>query len=242
MATRTRTVLSTGILIGALLVGGAVLWWAQNTPETRVRRTVMTTVQSEAPASFLVTGTLDLHVTVRIDSSAYMTPDWLTVVLDQAQPGLLALLEGRAQTEVRVPGRVSYGFDVRALEPEMVRVQEGGVVAVDLPALSVHSIEPSLGDLRVRSSTEGWMQVFSSRVPVEVRERALSGVREAFRAQVEARLQSATQPKVNTARALKAMLTPPLRATGLDSPQFRIRVGDQLSLTPEATEPENFQN
>jgi hypothetical protein len=242
MATRTRTVLYAGILIGALVVGTAVLWWARTAPEARVRRTVMTTIQSEAPASFLVTGTLELHVTVQIDSSAYLTPDWLTFVLDQAQPGLLALLQGRAQTQVRVPGRVSYGFDVRALEPEMIRVQEAGVVAVDLPALSVHSIEPSLERLRVRSSTEGWMQVFSSRVPSAVREQALGGVREAFRAQAQARLQSATQPKVNTARALKAMLTPPLRAAGLDSPQFRIRVGDQLSLPPEATEPENFQN
>lgn len=242
MASRTRTVLYAGILIGALLVGGAVLWWAQHTPEARVRRTVMTTVQAEAPASFLVTGTMRLHVTVRIDSSAYLTPDWLTFVLNQAQPGLLALLQGRAQTEVQVPGRVSYGFDVGALSPEMVRVQRDGVVAVDLPPLSVHSIESSLAELRVRSSTEGWMTVFDSRVPAAVRERAMGDVREAFRTQAQAQLASTTQPKVNTARALKTMLTPPLRAAGLDDPQFRIRVGDDLALTPEATDPENFQN
>jgi len=55
----------------------------------------------------------------------------------------------------------------------------------------------------------------------------------AFRTQAERHLQSATQPRVNTARALKAMLTPPLRAAGVDDPRFRMRVGKQLTLTPE---------
>ncbi|PSQ96161.1 MAG: DUF4230 domain-containing protein [Bacteroidetes bacterium SW_9_63_38] len=240
MALRTRTVFGIGAIVGVVLAAAVGLWWVQQ-PTATVRRTVLTTVQEEAPASFLVTGTLDLHATVRIDSSAYATPDWLTVVLSQAQPSVLSYLEGRARTEVAVPGRVSYGFDVRALTPEMIQVADDGVVEVDVPPLDIHSIEPSLSKLRVQSSTEGWMRVFASEVPAAVRRRAISEVREALRKQAQARLDSAAQPRVNTARALKKMLASPLTAAGLDEPRFRIRVGEHLSLTPEATERETFR-
>lgn len=242
MSRRSRTLLLAGILIGVLLVVAGRLWWEQRSVQSRVRRTVLTTVQEETPSSFLVTGTMDLHATVRIDSSQYATPEWVTYMLSQTQPALLSLLQGSAQTEVKVPGRVSYGFDVTTLTADMIRVEDSNVVAVDLPALDIHSIEPSLSQLEVHSKTEGWMQVFESGVPEAVRQRALDGVREAFREQARARLDSATQPRVNTARALRTMLTPSLTAAGFDNPRFRIRVGDRLSLTPQATERENFQN
>ena len=241
MPVRKRTVFGTGMVVGLLLALGAVWWWTQGPTESRVRRTVLTTVQDESPASFLVTGTLTISVTVRIDSSEYLTPDWLTFVLGQTQPTLLPLLEGSSQTQVRVPGRVSYGFDVRALTPRMIALEEGGIVAVDLPELTVHSVEPRLSRLQVRDRTEGWMRVFPSDVNDEVRARALAGVRKAFRRQAERRLRSATQPRVNTARALEAMLRPPLTAAGVDRPRFRIRVGDRLTLRPRE-DGENFQN
>lgn len=240
MSRHTRTVFGIGTMVGVILAVAVGVWWSQR-PSASVRRTVLTTVQEEAPASFLVTGTLDLHATVRIDSAEYMTPDWLTFAVSQAQPSMLSLLKGSAQTEVAVPGRVSYGFDVRTLKPSMVRVEDDGVVAVEIPSLTIHGIEPSLAKLKVRSTTEGWMRVFSSEVPGEVRRRAMGTVREALRRQARARLDSTTQPRVNTARALKKMLTPPLKAAGLADPRFRIRVGDHLSLTPEATDRETFR-
>jgi hypothetical protein len=240
MSRHTRTVFGIGAVVGVVLAVAVGLWWAQR-PTATVQRTVLTTVQEEAPASFLVTGTLELHATVRIDSSEYVTPEWLTFALSQAQPSMLAYLKGSAQTEVAVPGRVSYGFDVQTLKPSMVRVEDDGVVAVDVPPLAIHSIEPSLSKLTVRSTTEGWMRVFASEVPADVRSQAMSGVRAALREQAQARLESATQPRVNTARALKKMLTPPLTAAGLENPRFRIRVGDQLSLTPQETDRETFR-
>jgi len=219
--------------MGLLLVVGLAVWWMQGPSEARVRRTVITTVEEEAPASFLVTGTLDIHATVGIDSAQYATPNWLNMVLSYAEPRLLSMLEGRSRTTVRVPGRVSYGFDVRSLNPEMIAVDDDGTVAVDLPELSVYSVEPDLARLEVKTSTEGWMRVFPSKVQGEVRKRALSGVEDAFRRQAERRLDTATQPRVNTAQALEEMLTPPLKSAGVDDPRFRIRVGDRLSLTPE---------
>lgn len=241
MLGRTRTIFGAGLLLGLLLAVGVALWWNQGPSTAEVRRTVITTVQEEAPASFLVTGTLTLSATVRIDSAQYVTPDWLTFVLNQTQPSVLPLLKGSSETRVRVPGRVSYGFDVRTLSPEMITVEDGGVVAVDLPALTVHSVEPQLSRLQVRTRTQGWMRVFPSEVNEQVRKRALSGVRGAFQAQANERIASATQPRVNTARALEKMLRPSLMAAGIEDPQFRIRIGDRLSLQPrEGTQ--NVQN
>ena len=229
----SRSALGIGLLVGLLVAGGVAVWWSQGPSDERVRRAVITTVQEEAPASFLVTGTLDIQARVTVDSAQYATPDWLSFVLKYSQPGALSLLEGRSSTTVRVPGRVSYGFDVRALEPSMISVEENGTVAVDLPKLSVHSVEPDLARLEVKTSAKGWMRVFPSEVQKKVREEALAGAKAAFRTQAERRLRDATQPRVNTARALEKMLTPPLRAAGVARPKFRIRVGSRLTLEPE---------
>lgn len=233
MTSKERTAIGIGILIGFLLAAVGALWWQQGPSEATVQRTVVTTIQDESPASFLVTGTLDMHVTVQVDSSQYLTPAWLTFVVQQTQPSLLALLQGTSQTQVRVPGTVSYGFDVRDLTPSMVTIEEGERVAVDLPELSVHSVEPDLAKLRVKTQSGGWMRVLSSEAHDDVRQQALSAVRGAFQEQAERRLAGATQPRVHTARALEAMLTPPLKAAGMRSPQFRIHIGEDLVLSPE---------
>ena len=198
-----------------------------------MRRTVITTVEEESPASFLVTGTLDLRVTVALDSSEYLTPDWLTTMLQMTQPGTVPLLRGRSRAEVRVPGRVSYGFDVQALTPEMIRLSDDQVVELELPRLAVHSVSPDLPRLEVRTSNEGWMRVLPSDANEQVRTAALSAVEPAFRRQAQRRFETATQPRLNTARALETMLRPALQAAGLSSPRFRVRVNDRLVLQPE---------
>lgn len=231
MTSSARAAIGGGLVVGVLLL--AFVLWTRGPSEVAVRRTVVTTIQEEAPASFLVTGTMDLAVTVRIDSSQYLTPSWLTFLLKTAQSSGLALAEGGAETKVRVPGTVSYGFDIRALQPSMITVGDNGLVGVDLPSLTVHSVEPELQRLEVRSQTSGWLRVLPSDVPEAVRTQALGAAQEAFRAQAQRHLDSATQPRVNTARALKTMLAPSLKATGVDAPQFRIRVGEALVLEPE---------
>lgn len=232
MVSKKRTALGIGLLLGLLLAVGVALWW-DGPSEATVRRTVITTVQDEASASFLVTGTLDLNVTVHVDSSQLLTPSWLTFLLGNAQPGFLGLVQGGAKTHVQVPGTVSYGFNVQALTPSMVTVGEDGVVGVELPSLSVYSVGPNLAELKVRTQATGWMRVLPSDTPDEVRAQALSAVQEAFRTQAERHLDSATQPRVNTARALEAMLRPALKAAGVSSPQFRIRIGEALVMQPE---------
>lgn len=231
MSSTLRAAIGGGAVAVLLLAGG--LWlWGDGPSDAMVRRTVLTTIQDEAPASFLVTGTLEVSVTVRVDSAQYLTPAWLTYLLQQTQPSALPLIQGGAQTRVRVPGTVSYGFDVRALTPDMISVEEERV-GVTLPSLSVHSVEPDLTRLEVQSQESGWMRVLPSDMPAAVRTQALGAVRDAFREQTERRIAKATQPRVNTARALESLLRPALQATGIESPQFRMQVGDDLVLQPE---------
>lgn len=230
---RTRTAFGVGLLLGLLGAVAAGLWWqAADTRQATVQRTVVTTLQEEASASFLVTGTMTMSVTVRIDSSQFLTPSWVTSVLRHTQPGALPLLEGGSETQVRVPGTVSYGFNVQQLNDSMVTVGEDGQVGVLLPSLAVHSVAPDLGQLEVKTQSRGWMRLLPSGAPDAVRTEALATVEEAFRAQAEEHLETATQPRVNTARALKKMLRPPLKAAGVDSPRFRIRVENDLVLEP----------
>jgi len=232
MTSTSRAAIGGGAVVALLLAGG--LWlWGQGPSDAMVRRTVLTTIQDEAPASFFVTGTLEVSVTVRVDSAQYLTPSWLTYLLQQTQPSALPLVQGGAQTRVRVPGTVSYGFDVRALTPDMISVEEGGRVGVTLPSLSVHSVEPDLTRLEVRSEERGWMRVLPSDMPAAVRTQALGAVQGAFREQTERRIATATQPRVNTARALEKLLRPALRAAGVEAPQFRVQVGGDLVLQPE---------
>lgn len=232
MTSTVRAVLGGGLVVGMVLVVGLLVW--DHAPsEATVRRTVVTTIQEEAPASFLVTGTMDLHVTVRVDSSQFLTPSWLTSVLRVTQPAALPFMQGGARAQVRLPGRVSYGFDVRALAPSKIRVGADGEVSVELPPLSVHSVEPDLDRLEVSGETSGWLALLPSDMPAAVRTEALGVVNEAFRAQADRRLESATQPRINTARALKMLLRPPLKAAGVDTPRFRIRVEEDLVLQPD---------
>ncbi len=231
MTSTTRAAIGGGLVAGILLL--AALWgWGRGPSDATVRRIVVTTIQDEAPASFLVTGTMDVSASVRVDSSQVLTPSWLTYLLRQTQPGALALMQGGARTQVRVPGTVSYGFDVRSLSPSMITVEGAGRVGVALPSLSVHSVEVDLAKLEVRSQASGWMRVLPSEMPEAVRTRALGAVQEAVRAQAERRLEAATQPRINTARALEAMLRPALKAAGISTPRFRIRVDDELVLRP----------
>lgn len=232
MTRQQRIAILVGMALGAVVTVGVVLW-VGGPSEATVKRTVVTTIQEEAPASFLVTGQLTIETTVEIDSTAAFTPSWVTSIVAASQPQLLSMMQGTASIRLRVPGTVSYGFDVRDVKPEMIDVASNGTVRVQLPELSVHSVEPDLSNLQVRTSTTGWMRLFESDVSKEVRESAMSKVVGTFRDQARARLDDATQPRVNTARALQSMLTPPLQAAGVDQPTFQFQIGPELVMNPE---------
>jgi hypothetical protein len=240
MTRSTRFV--TGLVAAILLVGGGALlaWLLEGPSATTVRRTVIATVQEEAAESFYVTGSLQLTATIEERRSEGYFGPVKEAVLAFMDSSLAALNRGEVSVELRVPGRVSYGFDVSNLQPEMIQVRDGNRIELDLPALSVYSVEPDLGKLEVRTASSGWIYWFGGeRRAQQAEQRALAGVRRAFEEQAQAHLESATQPKINTARALVRLLEPTLRSTGVSRPRFRVRIGPDLVLTPDPTPPDD---
>jgi hypothetical protein len=204
------------VLIGAV---GLLLWSKRPrfAPET-IRDVVHSTIQRETPASFLVTGTIDVLTQTRVENSRTLLP------------GIVDIDLGSTTATVRVPGRISYGFDVRELTADMIHVFEDGTIEVEVPDPVIYALEPNLEQLEVESR-RGWLRL-SQRTAEQVRGRALELVQSTMRAQGERHLRDASQPRINTADALYHMLRPALEAAGMDDPQIRFRVSRVLVVEP----------
>ena len=211
------TRLRLGILLLLLAAGGvALVMWAQRSiprlSERQVREAVYATLQREADTSFVVTGYVDMVVTTRAEDTRVLLPNILDLSL------------GTTRATVRVPGRVSYGFDLSRLRPEMIHLV-GDTVEVEIPELATYSVEPDLARMEVETST-GWARF---RITAQETERvAVQRLGEALRAQGDAYLRDAVQPRMNTARTLQQLVTPTLEAMGMADPHFRIRIGDGM--------------
>ncbi len=207
------------MLAGVLLL----LWLWPPVPEWTeeiVQRTVVATIQQETPASFYVTGELGLTVTSTVKNTEVFLP------------GVLDWKMGTARSSVRVPGRVTYGFDVRRLGAEDIRIGEDGVVSVALPPLSVFSAEPDLEAMEIQTDA-GWTRLYDEKKAEEVERQAIRRVQRVLRQQGARHLEGSVQPRVNTAAALEALLTPALEAAGVETPRFRFRIGGALVMEPE---------
>ena len=214
-----------GAIVGALVVVGLVAVAVRSfgvglvpaVSEETVQTSVWTAIQREAPEQFLIVGTLEIGT----ESEATSTTRLL--------PGMLDLPVGQTTVRVRVPGRASYGFDVRRLRPRDVRYTEDGVVVVTLPALSVYAVEPRIEDAEISAAAGGWQRL--SRAPERAAVRsALAQVRPAIRRQAEAHLATDDQPARNAARAVERVVRTPLEAAGVRGARFRFVVapGDTL--------------
>ena len=195
--------------------------------ETQVQTAVVSTIQSETPEAFLVVGTLRSALTTTTTTTRRLLPD------------LLGLELGRSEVEVRVPGRIAYGFDTRQITASDVRLVEGedggAIVRVALPPLAVFSVEPVLEEAALRGESGGWIRPSRDAEREALRE-ALGRVRPALHQQGEAHLASNAQPGRNAAEAVAAQLRGPLAALGLEAPAFEFVLGDgeTLRLAPEA--------
>ena len=205
------------ILLGLLLTVGWLMLGVPRITERDVRTTVMTTLQTEAPESFLVTGSL------RSSTTATGRSQWRLRVLD--------IPIGQTRVRVQIPGRMSYGFELSNLQPEDIRFDPAGVVEVQLPRIEVHSVEPILEEASVDLQTTGADRIGTEAVRSTV-ERSFREVRPALRRQAERHLEDAEQPRINTAKALQRMLSTPLEAAGVQDARFRfiLAPGDTLEL------------
>jgi hypothetical protein len=204
-------------------VAGAVIalaLWARIQPprltETQVREAVWSALHEERDTSFVITGYIDITATTQVADTRVLFP------------GILNLPLGTTRATVRVPGRISYGFDPGLMTPEMIRVF-GDTIEVELPDLAVYSTEPDLSRLDVETTT-GWARF---RVTAqEAERRAVQQLNDALRAQGESYVRSAVNARVNTATTMRTLLDPPLRSLGIEEPKYRIRIGGGLLLDP----------
>lgn len=218
------------LLLGALVVGlvavivwlGVVIARGGVVSEEEIESAVLTSLQSEAAEGFVVTGRLTSSLS---GSSARR---W--------RLRLLNLETGRAEVAVRVPASMTYGFSLDDLGPDDIRFREGGVVEIVLPPLSVFSVEPELEDAEVDIDLSGQARLTPS-ITERTVEQTLRRVRPALREQAEAHLRNSDQPAVNSARALRRMLTTPLEAAGVEVEAVRFRFvlapGDTLDVSGE---------
>lgn len=203
-----------GVLLLIFGVALAVRMAMPAISDEEVRDRVWAVLQRESPRSFLVTGALEITATARVENTMRLLP------------GLLSLSLGTTSAHVRVPGRVSYGFDVRSLHPGLIDVT-GDLIHVTIPELTVYSVEPNLADMEVETE-RGWLRVGATTAAVE--KRALEIAQGALEAQGELHLARSAQPRLHTAEALERMLTPVVQAAGIPSPRFRFLIADGLIL------------
>lgn len=188
--------------------------------EDEVRAAVRAGIEAEAAEGFVVTGRLSSTLS---GSSAR-----------RRRLRVLDLEVGRSEVAVRVPATMTYGFSLDDFGADAVRFREDGVLEVVLPPLSVFSVEPELEDAEVDIDVSG-----TSRLGPELTERTieqtLRRVRPALRQQAQAHLRDSQQPAVNSARALRRMLSAPLEAAGVDLDAVRFRFviapGDTLDVS-----------
>ena len=202
-----------GVLAVMLVRDGGLL------SEDEVRSAVRTGIEAEAAEGFVVTGRLSSTLS---GSSAR-----------RRRLRVLNLEVGRSEVAVRVPATMTYGFSLDAFDADAIRFREDGIVEVVLPPLTVFSVEPELEDAQVDIDVSG-----TSRLSPDLTERTieqtLHQVRPALRSQAQAHLRTSEQPAVNSARALRRMLSAPLEAAGVDLEAVRFRFviapGDTLDV------------
>lgn len=212
-------------LVAAVVVLAVLFGPGGAVTEEEVESAMLSTLQSEASEEFLVTGRLTSSLS---GSSARR---WTI--------RLLNIETGRAEVGVRVPATMTYGFSLGDLGPGDLDFQEGGVVEVRLPELSVFSVEPELEEAQVDIDLSGQARLTPSLTERTV-EQTLRRVRPALREQAEEHLRTSDQPAVNTARTLSRMLSTPLEAAGVDVAAVRFRFvvapGDTLDISGDSGE------
>ena len=194
--------------------------------EEELRSSIITKVESESPESFLVTGSLEINADITEESNR----SFIIPVLFMPVPVNM----GKTTTNLKIPGKVAYGFNVRDLKAEDINVAEDGVIEVDLPELSTFSVEPYLDQAEIQTEV-GWARMHSKSGQVQ-EEKALGRVNETLRNQARSVLDNSQQPQINTAEALQAMLLPVTEALGIENPQFRFKLGNGLFWNKEIPE------
>ena len=214
--TRSAVAVVIVVLLFALIAWLVMRMRPRLTEET-ARSVVTASLQRESRQSFVVTGALDIIVSTRVRHSRRLLP------------GMIDLEISSTESNVRAPGRVSYGFPASELKPEAIEVA-GDTIVVRVPDPRVYSVEPDLARMEVETRS-GWLKLDAD-AAAEVQQRATALVQTALRNQAQRHLHDSEQPRINTAATLHDILLPAFRASGVRDPIFRFIINEQLVYSP----------
>jgi len=210
----------------AVVIGVAVvaLRGAGFLSEDEIRSAIRSGIESEAAEGFVVTGRLASTL------SSTKTQQWRIRVI--------RIPVGQATVAVQIPATMTYGFSLDDFDADAIRFRDDGIVEVVLPPLQVFSVEPELEDADIDIRTTGAARL-SPDLTEQVLERTLRRVRPVLRRQASDHLRQSDQPRINSARALRRMLSAPMEAAGVDLGDVRFRFviapGDTLDVTDDGS-------
>ena len=187
---------------------------ARSISSEELRERIVATIQSEAKQSLLITGSIDMTATVTVENARTLLP------------GLLDIDVGTSRATVQVPGRAYYGFDVRALDRNKIRVQ-GDTIHVVVPPPRLISVDANLEQLRVWTQ-KGWLRSTQSLQSVE--RTAIQRIDNTLARQAARYISTSAQPRVNSAEAIRNMIEPVLSASGIARPVFRFELDERLKM------------
>ena len=205
------TAIAVLVLVGVI---AALRGVARGIAPDEMRERIVATIQSEAKESLLITGSVDLTGTVTVENVRTLLP------------GVLDIGLGSSRATVQVPGRAYYGFDVRELDREKIRIR-GDTVEITVPQPRVISVDANLQELRVWSA-KGWLRSAQSLQSVE--RTAMQRIDNVLARQAAQHVATSTQPRVNSAEAIRRMVLPVVQAAGITTPVFQFQLTERLTL------------
>ncbi|MBN8589757.1 MAG: DUF4230 domain-containing protein [Rhodothermia bacterium] len=194
------------LLIIGLFVGWSIRGFSFGLNNQQLREVVVSTLQVEADTTYLVTGYLGMEVTKKI--------------VDEKT--LWGIPMGTTEVQVRVPGRVTYGFPIGQLRADDIEIN-GQNITVYIPPVGVFSVEPELAKMDIQTKL-GWarFQAFSGK---HLEHRAIKSIPAEMRQIGEERLIKAeSKASENTVKAIRRILVPVLSAAGMQNPQIQVRL------------------
>ncbi|MEZ4699530.1 MAG: DUF4230 domain-containing protein [Rhodothermales bacterium] len=211
-----------------LVLGAAGGIWLMRQPslflprftESDIEQVVITTLQRETPAAFLVTGRLDITADITEANTKYLFPEYFDESLSL----------GTTRSTVRLPGVAAYGIDLSSLSPETIAFTSDSVLVITVSGIQIESVEPDLGGMMVQTEV-GWARL-SARSGRNVERRAIIAAQDALREEAVAHIERSGQPLLNTEMALQRLLVPALQSVGVQHPQVRVRIAPTIVEPP----------
>ena len=181
-----------------------------------VTQIIISKLHNEQPASFLVTGHLDVTADITQANTKYLFPEYFDKNISL----------GTTKSTVRLAGRVSYGIDLTKIQEASISFEPGNVVVITQDEIEVESVEPDMENMQIQTEV-GWARLHAWSGQ-EVEREALIIAKDALEAEAVGHLRTSLQPAKNTEAALSHLLVPVLTAAGVSNPIIHFRKGITL--------------